>query len=168
LIHPVFLTDEELIAQCKWSFSRSQGPGGQHRNKVETAVSIEHRPSRISAQASERRSQGENRDVALHRLRCRLAIQWIDGERSDGQSTWERYCLKGKLNVAESNADFPKLLAFLFERLRANQFDDATVAESLGTSRSQVLKFLTKFPPALQQLNQERVQRGLRPLKVDR
>ena len=38
-------------------YAASSGPGGQHRNKVETAVVITHTPSGIQGEASERRSQ---------------------------------------------------------------------------------------------------------------
>jgi hypothetical protein len=41
---------------------------------VETAVVITHRPTGISAQASERRSQAENLAVAWKRLRVELAL----------------------------------------------------------------------------------------------
>ena len=41
-MHPSCLPLEKLVQQCRWSFSRASGPGGQHRNKVETAATIEH------------------------------------------------------------------------------------------------------------------------------
>ena len=74
-MHPAALPDEELLAQCGLGRGRASGPGGQHRNKVETAVTIAHRPTGVSAQASERRSQIENKRVALRRLRLKLAIE---------------------------------------------------------------------------------------------
>jgi protein subunit release factor B len=49
-------------------FSRSSGPGGQHVNKVSTAVTLIHRPSGISVTVQETRSQYRNRQLALHRL----------------------------------------------------------------------------------------------------
>ena len=47
---------------------------GRNRNKVETAIVLVHRPSRIVAEATERRSQGENLRAALFRLRLNLAL----------------------------------------------------------------------------------------------
>lgn len=49
-------------------FSRSSGPGGQHVNKVSTAVTLIHRPSGISVTVQETRSQYRNRQLALNRL----------------------------------------------------------------------------------------------------
>jgi protein subunit release factor B len=49
-------------------FSRSSGPGGQHVNKVSTAVTLVHRPSGISVTVQETRSQYRNRQLAINRL----------------------------------------------------------------------------------------------------
>lgn len=64
--------DETLLAACDVEFTRGSGPGGQHRNKTESAVRLRHRPTGLVAQASERRSQSQNLGVALARLRVLL------------------------------------------------------------------------------------------------
>ena len=53
-------------------FSRSSGPGGQHVNKVSTAVTLVHRPSGISVTVQETRSQYRNRELAVNRLITRI------------------------------------------------------------------------------------------------
>jgi peptide chain release factor len=50
------------------SFARSSGPGGQHVNKVSTAVRLRHRPSGITVTVQESRSQAVNRKLARERL----------------------------------------------------------------------------------------------------
>ena len=56
-------------------FFIASGPGGQHRNKVETGVRLVHRPSGITVTATERRSQTANREMAFERLARRLQEQ---------------------------------------------------------------------------------------------
>jgi protein subunit release factor B len=66
------LPDAALLAECEESFFVGGGPGGQHRNKTESAVRLVHRPTGAAVTATERRSQARNRAAALARLRERL------------------------------------------------------------------------------------------------
>jgi protein subunit release factor B len=59
---------EALARDCAIEFFTAGGPGGQHRNKTESGVRIRHLPSGIVVTATERRSQHQNRAVALSRL----------------------------------------------------------------------------------------------------
>ena len=51
---------------------RDSGPGGQHRNKTDSAVRITHLPSGVVVTATEERSQARNKKVAIERLRVKL------------------------------------------------------------------------------------------------
>ncbi len=57
-----------LETDLKESFARSSGPGGQHVNKVSTAVTLKHLPSGVSVTVQDSRSQARNRTLALERL----------------------------------------------------------------------------------------------------
>lgn len=57
----------------EWRRSRGSGPGGQHRNKTETAVDLVHRPSGVVVHCESERSLQQNQAIALARLRARLA-----------------------------------------------------------------------------------------------
>ena len=57
---------------CDLEFFVAGGPGGQHRNKVETGVRLTHRPTGLVVTATERRSQSANRDAAYGRMAEKL------------------------------------------------------------------------------------------------
>src|SRR5436309_11437150 len=79
---------ESLERDCDLEFFIASGPGGQHRNKVETGVRLTHRPSGISVTATERRSQHANREMAYERMAARLEeIQHIPTPRKPTQPT---------------------------------------------------------------------------------
>ncbi|KDO37102.1 hypothetical protein CISIN_1g032906mg [Citrus sinensis] len=59
------LTDDELFRECEMDAYKSSGPGGQHRNKRESAVRLKHVPTGVIALAAEDRSQHKNRASAL-------------------------------------------------------------------------------------------------------
>jgi protein subunit release factor B len=68
-----FETDPEILKrQVVIETYKSSGPGGQRKNKTETAVRLTHLPSGIRVSATEQRSQVQNRELAFERLRERL------------------------------------------------------------------------------------------------
>lgn len=55
-------------ADFEEKFARSSGPGGQHVNKVSTAVTLRHAPTGVAVTVQDSRSQSMNRQLAWDRL----------------------------------------------------------------------------------------------------
>jgi hypothetical protein len=166
--HPATLAEPELLAQCDLSRGRSGGPGGQHRNKVETKVTLTHEPSGVSAHAGERRSQGENRAVAIFRLRLALAsavrCPAPPGEiRTD---LWRSRCdAQGRLHCSPAHDDYPTLLALAMDVLHAAAWDPKKASLRLCCSASQLIKLIKDDPHAWSTLNTARTHAGLHKLQ---
>lgn len=101
------LDDETLSAQCEEEFFIASGPGGQHRNTTASGVRLTHRPTELSVTATERRSQAQNRSVALERLRQGLkALTYVPKTRRPTKPTRgsQRRRIEGKKKHGEKKA----------------------------------------------------------------
>jgi hypothetical protein len=150
LTHPAGWSDAELLAACAQTTTRRRGPGGQHRNKTESAVVLKHSASGVIAQAAERRSQPENRRVALKRLRINLAlaVRLPRTETDPPSELWRSRCHHGKIVLNPAHADYAPLLAEVLDIVSVRQGKLAKVAEDLGCTTSQLIKFLQDEPRA--------------------
>src|SRR5437588_6889634 len=85
----IYPTDRaSLERDCDVEFFIASGPGGQHRNKVETGVRLVHRPTGTTVTATERRSQHANREAAFERMQARLEkLQRVETPRKPTRPT---------------------------------------------------------------------------------
>jgi hypothetical protein len=169
-VHPAGLPIDQLLEECQISFTRRSGPGGQHRNKTETGVVLEHRPTKLRAEASERRNQTDNRRVATNRLRLVLAVQHrrLQADPTQGwqpSPLWQSRRISNRLCVSVDHDDFPTILAEALDCLHGADYRLSVAAEHSGVTASQLLKLICQHPPAFQQVNRQRVDRGMRVLK---
>jgi hypothetical protein len=166
MTHPALCNIEHLRDACEVRFQRRGGPGGQHRNKVETAVILIHVPSGVRAEANERRSQPENLKVAFRRMRVNLALEIRSKlQPTEPSELWRRRCVGGKVRINEQHDDLGGLLADCLDALHFLGWDVRSAADWLGCSSSQLIKLLKIETRALQLTNRKRAEHGLRALK---
>lgn len=123
---------------------------------------------------TERRSQLENKKMALYRLRHKLALRHRSELQDEDLCTPEAYQpseawlrrLKGqKVKVSVTHDDFPALLAEVLDRLRIDEDNVGDTAKAFGVSNSQLIKFLASDQHALHELNERRKKDGQKPLR---
>ncbi len=164
MTHPANLPIPTLLDQCSVKRTRGSGPGGQHRNKVETAIVITHKPTGVTGQASEKRSQNENLEAAIERLRVNLALAVRHESKTEGTPSprWNARVKSKKIQVSAKHTDFPALLAEALDVTGGCGFDIAASAKALAVSTSQLIKFFKTCPASFELVNREREKLGLK------
>ena len=71
-------------SDLEWEATRGSGPGGQHRNKTDSAVRLTHRPTGMTVRVEVQRSQYQNLQLAKILLGARLT------QAREGASAMER------------------------------------------------------------------------------
>ena len=153
----IALEDAALLQHCEYESYRTTGPGGQHRNKVETAVRLKLKNfPQIAASATERRSQFENKVSAIKRLRIQIAIDMREKELSEWTESW---------NITEKNAQYPFFLATILDALSFYEYEIAKTAAYFHLSTGRFVRFLSADQTLWEITNQERKKRQMRILK---
>jgi len=157
--------DARLLAECDVHLHRTGGPGGQHRNKVSSAVRLVHRPSGITVTGTERRSQHENRANAL--LRLREAIALYTRAPLPERVAWPAgvQIRDGRLKVGERNAALPHVLGLVLDALAAHAGVHQDAARYLGVTPTSLVRFLSDHSKALAEANRLRAAMKLPPLR---
>lgn len=168
-------SDEELLRQCQMERFRVSGPGGQHRNKTDSAVRLVHLPTKIEGYASERRSQHQNKAVALQRLRREIALTVrgdVDLTLYHPPTELQRILprtIAGEVarrdRVGPKHRDFWPGAQHLLDLFAAQEGSLAETAAALGCSSNQLTKLLSSESHLWAVANAIREQHGLKPLR---
>ena len=168
---PAFLDlgDRALLAQCEVDVYRASGPGGQKRNKIESAVRLRHRPTALMAKAEESRSQHENKARALQRLRRTIALQLrrqVDADEYE-PSGLLRTCVSRskKLSVGRRDRRYHAAVWEILDVLHACGMRLSSAAGLLGVSTANLGKFLRADSVLWRRVNEMRTEAGLKTLK---
>jgi len=141
------LGDEELVRRCRVERCRGTGPGGQKRNKTESAVTVTHEPSGYHGSADDTRSQHTNRVHAVRHLRQAMALGW----RLPPGAVWP-----GPDVPALKSDGYPLWMARLLDVLTANGWRLAESAAFCGLSTGQLVKTLARDPALWTAVNRGR------------
>ena len=161
-----FLSEEELLRNCRFDISRGSGPGGQKRNKTSNSVRLTHLPTGISVIAGESRSQAENKLRAVRRLRLKLATDIREDippqfEPPDWFLSIRRNNRIEASHRHEFYAPAAGLILDLFKQLHGSPAD---VGVMLGVPTTAVIRFLENEPQLWTAANQIRADHGMSPL----
>ena len=163
------LNDRDLLDQCEIDVFRASGPGGQKRNKIESAVRLRHRPTRLSSKAVESRSQHENKARALKRLRRTIALQCRRTVELEHYTPSEmlRTCISQshKLVVGRRDHRFFPATQEILDVLHATGVQLSTTAKLLGVSTGNLSNFLRDDPKVWRRVNEMRTAAGMKSLK---
>jgi hypothetical protein len=138
--HYLLATDDALIAQCEVDRYRASGPGGQHRNKTESAV----RRLRAAIALAVREP--------ITDISPRLSAMIAGGTAPLGAKT-------------RQTGEFWAAIAELLDRLVANNLEIATTAQQLGMTTGALSKLLLHDDHVARTVNDLRRARNMRPLR---
>lgn len=77
---------------------KSSGPGGQHRNKVETAIRIIHHPTKTIVTASDSKSKLQNKKSAMAKLKAAILLKNQEAQQNFEADEWTN-----KLEIESGN-----------------------------------------------------------------
>ncbi|MGL4854363.1 MAG: peptide chain release factor family protein [Lentisphaeria bacterium] len=132
-----WLTDDILLdQQCLLDFYKSTGNGGQKKNKTSSAVRLIHKITKVESTSGNRRSQKENRIIALRQMKLALASKF--------RKPFEGFPEKFNFAMNEKNPQFALLVALILDLLVQEEFHLANCAKFAKMSTGQFIKLLHK------------------------
>ena len=82
---------EILDKDITYQATKSSGPGGQHVNKVSSAIRAIHQPTKTQVLVMDSRSQHQNRKIAKKRLQEKVTELQLDALKSGIKNQWKSH-----------------------------------------------------------------------------
>jgi len=153
----ILADDAALLSACSVETHRASGPGGQRRNKVETAVRLTHRETGLSVTAADSRSQAQNKTKALSRMRRRLAT----GLRRPFEPKTAGEAFHTGVRAGVRSRERLLALAAELDAVEAHEGRMSDAAGSLGVSTAALSKALREDKDAWTELQRMRARHKL-------
>jgi hypothetical protein len=170
-IEALLATDEQLIAQCEVDRYRASGPGGQHRNKTDSAVRLRHKQLAVTAIGEDSRSQSENKHHAVRRLRSAIALEVREPVAIETFTPSARLAALVAGGTAPLGAKTKQTgeywagMAELLDLLVAGALEIGTTAQRLGVTTGAMSKLLLHDEQVARVVNDLRRSKQMRPLR---
>lgn len=119
--------------EIEMTFYRGTGPGGQHKNKTDSAVRIKHKPTGLIVCSEQERSQHLNKEIAIASLKLKLQL-----ERQ--RKEYEKREQSRKTQVGTGMRG---------DKRRTIRMQDDTVADHLTGKRMRASKYIRGFIESL-------------------
>lgn len=167
----LLLSDEALVSQCEVDRYRASGPGGQHRNKTESAVRLRHKGLGVQAIGEDSRSQSENKHHAVRRLRQVIALDVREPVAIDGFTPTPRLAAMvaggtGPLGAkTRVTGGYWAAIGDLLDLLVGNHLEIGTSAQLLGISTGALSKLILHDEAVARAVNDLRRAAQMRPLR---
>ena len=175
----LFCEETALLRDCRVDTYKSSGPGGQRKNKVETAVRLVHEPSGVSAQGQQTRSQGRNKTLALRNLRMHIACACRLPQNLDQLAIPDEIAeyfqlstrpgapehVKMRLALKSGNRCFWPVAALVLDVFDAAKGQLSNASHALGASTANLAAFLRSHRNLLEAAQAIRKTHGHTPLR---
>ena len=167
----LFASDDALVNKCEIDRYRASGPGGQHRNKTDSAVRLRLPSLGISAIAEESRSQHDNKAAAIRRMRAAIAVgvrapvvveQFVPTPRLQALLAAGTKPLGEK---TRAKPEFWAAIAELLDLLWAQGSEVAVTATQLGVTTGALSKMLLHDDTVARAVNEMRRHFDRKPLR---
>ena len=160
-------SDDALIAQCEVDRYRASGPGGQHRNKTESAIRLRHKLTGDTAIGEDSRSQAENKVHAVRRLRAAIALD-VREPVTGISPRLSAFATAGTAPLGartRQTGEYWAAVGELLDLLVANNLEIGTTAQQLGITTGALSKLLLHDDQVGRAVNDLRRSKGMRPLR---
>ena len=165
----ITLEDKAFERSCRLEFYMASGPGGQKRNRTYSAVRATHKKTALSAVAEESRSQIDNREKALRRLKKKIALHVRKDFLATGFKVHPEaavfFLKEGIKRINSKNKLYPIYCAVLLDSIYTAKGKLSEASERLNTSTGKLNKVICSDKDIFNAVNRLRNSFGLNALK---